>query len=479
MGSTDRAWFTIKIIYKEVEKILMNYNNEYEEEIDLKDLLFYELYKWRSIVLAAVIMGILFGGYKVVSETVLKQNSEIVVETEEYEKKKADYERAVSIYEREIENLQKMLVEQKVYLDNSILMDISSYEKPGASADIFVKLEDFEVLPGLEMVNLDPTDSIVKAYASDIEHYIDWKEIVDELGVDAVYLKELVSTSIDYDSNTFHVEVCYTDVETADRILDEILWQIEQRQDEIYASLGEHTVSVMKRTSGITNDTALADRQSNINDRASSYQKKLTEKEKALEGLEPPEASAVASKKQIIKLTLKYAVLGVIAGIFVMAAFWGMKYLLNTSLRTAEELKSRFGFKLLGVFSPKKRTGIIDCKLERLEGIGERETTETVLDRASLNIQNCGVNIKNILVTGEYSEEKLNELVAELSNRTKDIEFTACSGLVKSTKALQQLSGCDGVVLVVQRGVSKIEEIQKEKEIVEDWKKEIIGCLVI
>ena len=479
MGSTDGAWFKIKIIYKEVEKILMNYNNEYEEEIDLKDLLFFELYKWRSIILAAVIMGILFGGYKVVSETVLKQNSEIVVETEEYEKKKVDYERAVSIYEREIENLQKMIVEQKVYLDNSILMDISPYEKPEASADIFVKLDDLEVLPSLEMINLDPTDSIVKAYASGIEHYIDWKELVNELGVDEVYLKELVSTNIDYNSNTFHVKVCYSDLKTADRVLDVILQQIEQRQGEISSSLGRHTVTVMKRTSGITNDIALADIQSNINDRASNYQKKLADKEKVLEGLEPPEESVGISKKQIVKSTVKYGVLGVVAGIFVMVAFWGMKYLLNTSLRTAEELKSRFGFKLLGVFSPEKKTGIIDCKLERLEGIGERETAETVLDRASLNIQNCGENIKNILVTGEYSEEKLNELVAELSNRTKDIEFTACSGLVKSTKALQQLSGCDGVVLVVQRGISKIEEIQKEKEIVEDWKKEIIGCLVI
>ena len=36
---------------------------EYEQEIDLKDLLFHVLYRWRSVILAALIIGILSAGY--------------------------------------------------------------------------------------------------------------------------------------------------------------------------------------------------------------------------------------------------------------------------------------------------------------------------------------------------------------------------------------------------------------------------------
>lgn len=457
----------------------MNYNNEYEDEIDLKDLLFYELYKWRPIILTALIVGVLFGGYKVVSETVLKQDAEIITETEELNAKIADYERSVAIYEREIENLQKMVVNQKAYLDNSILMDINSYEKPEASADVFVKLDDSEWLQGMETANMDPTDGIVNAYVSNIADRIEWKELVDELGVDVVYLKELVSTEMDYTGNTFHIAVCYSDLKTADMILDEILQQIEQGQREISASLGKHTITVLNRTSGVTNDTVLADSQRNMNDLTSNYQKSLIDKENALKGLEEPKDSAQITGKQIVKSAIKYTVLGVVGGAFLMMIFFGLQYVLNTSLRTADELKSRFGFKLIGVFSPKERTGAVERWLERLEGIGERESVETVLDRAALNIQNCGENTKKILIAGEFSEEKLHELAIELSNRTKGIEFDDCSDLIKSPKALQKLGGCDGVVLVVQRGVSKVGEIQKEKEIIEDWKKEIVGCLVI
>ena len=45
----------------------MDYENTYEQEIDLKELLFTLLYRWRPIVLAAVLLGLLLGGYKVVN----------------------------------------------------------------------------------------------------------------------------------------------------------------------------------------------------------------------------------------------------------------------------------------------------------------------------------------------------------------------------------------------------------------------------
>ena len=42
------------------------YTEDYEQEIDLKDLLFVLLYRWRILLLAAVIGAALLGGYKAV-----------------------------------------------------------------------------------------------------------------------------------------------------------------------------------------------------------------------------------------------------------------------------------------------------------------------------------------------------------------------------------------------------------------------------
>ena len=45
----------------------MNNREEYEQEIDLRDLLFHILYKWRRILLAAVLVCGLAAGYAVFS----------------------------------------------------------------------------------------------------------------------------------------------------------------------------------------------------------------------------------------------------------------------------------------------------------------------------------------------------------------------------------------------------------------------------
>ena len=41
----------------------MDYREEYEQKIDLKDMLFHILYRWRSVLLITVIAGGLTAGY--------------------------------------------------------------------------------------------------------------------------------------------------------------------------------------------------------------------------------------------------------------------------------------------------------------------------------------------------------------------------------------------------------------------------------
>lgn len=55
----------------------MNENYTYEEqEIDLKDLLFAVLYRWRPIILLAIVLGVLLGGYKLASGMMVRQDAE-------------------------------------------------------------------------------------------------------------------------------------------------------------------------------------------------------------------------------------------------------------------------------------------------------------------------------------------------------------------------------------------------------------------
>ena len=63
------------------------YTEDYEQEIDLKDLLFVLLYRWRILLLAAVIGAALLGGYKAV-----KGNAQNAKQTDLRSKKEFKYE---------------------------------------------------------------------------------------------------------------------------------------------------------------------------------------------------------------------------------------------------------------------------------------------------------------------------------------------------------------------------------------------------
>ncbi|MEY8338014.1 hypothetical protein AALB16_08270 [Lachnospiraceae bacterium 62-35] len=461
----------------------MNYENTYEQELDLKDLLFYLLYGWRPIILIAVIMGLLFGGYKVVGGLRSQKNGELVSEArEKYEKDRQVYERSLLTYEKEIEKLQMSIEEEEKYLENSVLMNINPYAKPKASAEILVKLDEAEWLRIPESVQIDPTDSLIKAYTTNIIPEIDWEKIVLQTGVEEQYLKELVNVGTDYASNTFSVEVVFLNEDMADEILSEILDQINQRYSQMAEAIGAHSITILNQTSDVVSDLNLVDRQRAMRERVFAYQKNIADKEKALSELSEPAVPGTLSKRALAKTGIKYFIVGGVLGGFLAAAYFGFIYLMSNRLRLEEELKNWYGFRILGVFALPMKTkpfSSIDRWLERLEGKADRPSEEIVIERIAANIQNYTKEEENIVLTGTVPDEKLNEIRDKLSSRVHNIDISVGLNVIESTNTLHQLAECNGVILVEQRGVSKHTAIQREKEIIDDLKKPVVGCIVI
>ncbi len=102
----------------------MNYGQDYciydrnrfeqnEQEIDLRDLLFYILYRWRSLLLIAVLTGILAGGYVVrYNSTLPEKRSQMQRELEEQQrlvKEGKEKQQSVNYEQKKVEELQKKL----------------------------------------------------------------------------------------------------------------------------------------------------------------------------------------------------------------------------------------------------------------------------------------------------------------------------------------------------------------------------------
>ena len=98
----------------------MDYEEKYEAEIDLSDLLPYILFKWRSIIAVGFIFAVLLGSYKIFRDLQSQSDGVQSKEFREYEIALAEYQLAETTYERNITDFQVRLTQQETYMEKSV-----------------------------------------------------------------------------------------------------------------------------------------------------------------------------------------------------------------------------------------------------------------------------------------------------------------------------------------------------------------------
>lgn len=460
----------------------MEIQNNYEPEMGLKDLLFTVLYKWRSIVLMAILFGVLLGGAKFAKRLINMQDQETQMEAQEdYEDALSLYETNKETYEREIENITLKIETFNDYMNNSPLMQISPYSKPVATADLYVKT-DYEIMPGMMFQNVDYTDSLVKAYAIAINQ----GELLDGIDryistLDDTYLAELVTGKADYDNNMVHIEVTYSDLDIAEKMLTKVLNNIERRSIDTTAKIGPHQIEVTNRGTAMEVDEELAKRQSDNVNTQSSLQKVLADKKAELKVLKEPKLTAL-SKKAALKSGIKYGILGGVFGAFIVILFACISFLMSDKVFSERELHTRFKIKPLGVFAIERKKRIlsgIDQWLDRLNGGDNVSDKATTFQIISTNIENYTKADQCLLVVGTAEAAHLQDIVTHLKGSLTERTIVYGGNLITDVSALQKLPFCDEIILVERRGYSNYSDIEREIETVESLHKAIIGYVLL
>lgn len=458
-------------------------NDTYEQEIDLKDLLFFILHKWRMVLGIAIIMAILVGGFKFGKGLLEHRDEEYVAEVQEqYENDIDDYEQTMSGLERDIENLTANIEYEEAYQENSVLLQIDPYNKWVASADIFIQIDKPQQENSVMVLSVDPADSVVKAYTSAVSNGKFLVPLSKEKKIDMNYLKELVQVGSDYNGNMLTVTVTYKDKKGAEEILNLILESLNSMRTDVDSELGAHSVIIMNKNIGTITDTGLANAQKDRANNLTNLHKSLEDAQKSLEDLEEPEKPDSLSKRGIITSGIKYGILGGVLGVFMSGFIICVVFLMSNKVYSADELKNRFGLKVLGVFNQekiKRAFASIDNWLDCLEG-KEEVQEEAVYERIVTNIQNFVGKDSRLLLTGTVEDSVLNNLKSKLQEHLSDeILIDIGSNLNKDTTTLKMLPEYDGVIIAEARGVSKYSQITKEIEMIYDVKKSVIGCIIL
>ncbi len=454
----------------------MNVDNTYEQEIDLKDLLFAVLYRWRLILVIAVLFAVLLGGYRLVTTYRAQTNPQVLAEAqEEYQKALEIYENDAAIIDRDMQTLMSDVEEQMDYMDHSVLMNMNPYNVWEAKTAFFVRPE-IENAPDMMYQSFGYADTILQTYALSLSGSDFRQEVADQAGIELPYLNELIA--ITSENNLLTLQVRYEDEEGARVIMDYLVDGVKQFRHEIADSVGDHVITKVSSSIDSVVDLDLIEAQEGQQQRLTLLNNNLKQKQTALDGLtEPEDMSAPAASA--LKNGVKYGVLGGVLGAFMVVFFVCVVFLMSDKLYSAKQLKNCCGVKILGILPlPSGRKGAVDRWLNRLEGRAVPGAEENEYALAAVNILNYAGDVKMLLVAGTAESEKVSGVAEQLSSRLPGILVVPAGNMLQDSETLKKLPECDGVVLVEQCRRSAYGQVKAEVEKATDLRKPVIGCVV-
>lgn len=462
----------------------MEQQDQYEQEIDLKDLMFSVLKKWRLILVVAFVFAVVLGGVKVFKGTQQLNDAEYIKKSRETQQTALEqYKLTKTGLTKEIENLQDSIKNQQEYQEKSILLNINPYDEYVATATLYVTT-DYQIMPGMIYQNENIASSVLKAYMAIAQNGDMYHSIQKQMGqkVEDAYLKELINLEPDYYNNMMGITVIADTKNRAQDMLQSIMDSIESSHTDIVQSVGEHETRIVNQSDSVRVDLDLVNKQQEFSSNVKTLNETLTEKTTALKDLQEPK-DEMMTKLHILKGSIKYAVLGGVLGAFMVVFFLCVAFLMSDKLVNERELKRRYDLMILGVVQrkeTKKAFAWIDRWLERLEGRSERELEETkAYDIIAANASNYIGHANEILLVGTVGKEQLEKIQNALSSLLPGVRLTVGGNVEKDTFAIKKSAECDAVIVVEKRNASSFSNIQQELEFIHSLDKTVLGCIIL
>lgn len=455
----------------------MEQNNRFEDEIDLRDLMYAVFRRWRSVIVVGIIVAILLGLYKGIPAIKAVNDPNILENNQKaYDDVLIAYNDNKERLEKEIANIEKDINQKEDYLENSMLMHINPYDKHVAQINYYVNAEEYE----FKVINYYLT------YAQGGDLYARVAEKLKK-DIDYKYLSEVLVFSADYDSNMLDVNLVCDDLETTTLIINCVKDELEEKSKEIEKKVGEHVFKIINETQYQTIDLDLESTINNNKLTIENLKVSLEQKQIEYDALEEPKL-VTASYTGAIKSMIKYIIIGGVLGVFLAAAYDVFLYLISDKLHDRKTLRNRYQLKLIGDLSEQKY-GRIFGKLDRwlakvfgqnVINVSQEEVYQIIAANLSVLSSNEKGN-PEYLLTGSVTEENLKSVKNQLNNlgSLKQINLTCGGNITTTALTIEKASKCDGIILVEKLNSSSMAEIEREIEALKNIGKDVLGVVLI
>ncbi len=465
----------------------MKVNKNYEAELNLKDLLFHILYKWRIILLIGIIVAGIFG----------------VVEYWGFEKYHRNGEKApVEIqYESDLDSYQKSLdrVNALVNMNKttrngnnagvvSILLGIDPTNIWTAEKKYFVDVEPSSNETNAMQAEGNSALKILAILAEAFSDEIDGEKLNEVFGTSIRRdINEVASICIDPDLKTLSVIGCGATEEQAVKRKEFVDTYLQTANKELSKtekyklillgdSVGSKLVLTTRDQKGEKIEKDLWSMQWEMNTNYMNYQNQVYSYTVTRNDL-----AANPPAKPVPK-TLRQALFGFAIGVFLAIAVCIMSYLFNGRLKTGRELKYRYDLSLLGEFTHSRgwwKGKGFDWILEKLE-FGRKTNFENEMDNIA-SLVDGDKDGRSILLTSSLEEKEVKKIYDGLASRLqeKGIDLVLLPDYLYSSEAVCASGKTDAVLLVEEKYKSRVRDLNRMADMMTIKEAKVIGAVLI
>ena len=479
-----------------------------EIDIEIKDLLWELVRKWRIIVVMALICAVGLAAYQYRID--MNKTDVVVVKKTQEELEKALSVQDVSEVIGAV-NLLNQLGEKSAYMDASVLMQINPYE------------EDAVLLQYVVVVDGAVEETLAKAYHSYIEDGYLAQDLAVDIELEAVYVDELIdvvedNTDMYVYSDTMDesiqmtvsnneadtcitVKVCGMDETSAAELANSVKDALAAYTATLNREIGTHQLKLIEETACVLVDNALAELQNRnataiktISNNIDKMKNEMTGDQITLytyrvTGVTQSENNtATTPQAKVVTISVKHAVIGAIVGAVLGCAIILVLYVFSAKLRNSDEIKTLYHVKVLGqVENPQKKKGIfsfIDEFIAKVQSGGKKELSyEQAVQMICTNIAiDCKKKEqKKVYLAGSILEQIPEQVLEDIAKQCKEkgIQIVKGDAIAYDADALEDLELIGTVVFLEKKHASFYDEIYKEILLCRENDIHVMGIVVV
>ena len=453
------------------------------EPISLKEILAVVVKRGWGILLTALVFAAALGAYQLKNQldlSKLPENSAQHIE-EEYQTALMEFEEQKLSLEDELERTEHPLKRQMKYVENSVLMKLDPYHLINNTNVLSIEIPEYA---GRGDLSDQSEDRYVRVLNQIQNYYRTYWNVVDlsqELksygipDIEELYLRELINVQIS--DSMIVITVSGETFKDVQSIADAVSQWFVQLSASENADVHQHEIFELTNVTKIEISDDLLDHQQYHLQSQKEFETKVKELKEQLKDLNVPEKRAGYGKREILKNTIIWAILGAIAGGVLSCGWILVLFMFRSRIESSRQMEQVLGVPFLG--SAVKGGNIWKRLADRM--LAERTWQDTIQAesymteafRAAADAPEQAV-ILSTLAAKNVDMSVVEKTVGKVAGKVicvADAERNA-----ETVKALQE---CKCVVLAERVGVSEVPKMHSLLEQAKRMEATVVGFVTI